>query len=264
VKSRAKTSTFSSAGRAMTQVGALPIQAGKGVLHGVTRAFGRGGGGGNHSSDDGSIIDVPEMALGQASKPIGAGGIGVDGDVFTGPGQSSGGQGNGHLTEPGIVKVTVLEAKDYNPHGDGLKPYVILKSGEKEHKTSHRSRSTSSECSWNEQCAFVVNSNQSKIHAWVHDYKTIGRDKLLGAGEIDIWRHLNPANGIYSSEVLLQLTEGQGLLKVRLDFSQSDFHHIPHGGSFQSLAEATSTKAMTSPSRFSLRGKRPGAGGDDS
>ena len=133
----------------------------------------------------------------------------------------------------------------------------------------------------NEQCAFVVNSNQSKIQVWVHDYKTIGRDKLLGTGEIDvslstslslsishavhqIWRHLNPGNGIYSTEVLLQLTEGQGLLKVRLDFSQSDYHHIPHGGSFQSLADATSTKAMTSPSRFSLRGKRPGAGGDDS
>ena len=151
VKSRAKTSTFSTAGRAMTQVGALPIQAGKGVLHGVTRAFGRGGGGGNHSSDDGSIIDVPEMTPGQASKPIGAGGIGVDGDVFTGPGQGisgAGGEGNGHLTEPAIVKVTVLEAKDYNPHGDGLRPYVILKSGEKEHKTSHRHKSMSSQCNW--------------------------------------------------------------------------------------------------------------------
>lgn len=148
VKSRAKTSTFSTAGRAMTQVGALPLQAGKGVFQGVTRVFGRGG---NHSSDDGSIIDVADMASGQASRPIGAGGIGVGENVFTGPGQGisgAGGQGNGLLSEPGIVKVTVLEAKDYNPSGDGLKPYVILKSGDKEHKTSHRPRSTSSECSW--------------------------------------------------------------------------------------------------------------------
>jgi hypothetical protein len=151
VKSRAKTSTFSTAGRAMTQVGTLPLQAGKGVFHGVTRAFGRGGNGGNHSSDDGSIIDIPEMAPGQASKPIGAGGVGVGEDVFTGPGQGisgAGGQGNGHLSEPGIVKITVLEAKDYNPSGDSLKPYVILKSGDKEHKTSHRPKSASSECSW--------------------------------------------------------------------------------------------------------------------
>lgn len=148
VKSRAKTSTFSTAGRAMTQVSALPLQAGKGVFHGVTRVFGRGG---NHSSDDGSIIDVPEMGTGQASQPVGANSIGAGENVFTTPGKGiygAGGHGNGHLTEPGIVKVTVIEAKDYNPGGDGLKPYVILKLGDKEHKTAHRPKSTSSECSW--------------------------------------------------------------------------------------------------------------------
>jgi hypothetical protein len=133
----------------------------------------------------------------------------------------------------------------------------------------------------NEQCSFVVNSSQSKIQAWVHDYKTIGRDKLLGAGEIDvglslpssdcvshlvlqIWRHLNPTNGINSSEVLLQLNEGQGLLKVRLDYSQEDYHHLPRGSSFQSLADAANPKAMSSPSRFSLRSRRPGHVSDDS
>jgi len=148
VKSRAKTSTFSTAGRAVTQVGTLPFQAGKGVLHGVTRAFGRGG---NHSSDDGSIIDVAEIGTAQASQPVGADGIGVGENVFNAPGQGisgAGGHGNGHLTEPGIVKVTVIEAKDYNPTGEGLKPYVILKLGDKEHKTSHRPKSTGSECSW--------------------------------------------------------------------------------------------------------------------
>lgn len=153
VKSRAKTSTFSTAGRAMTQVGSLPLQAGKGVFHGVTRVFGRGAGvhGGNHSSDDGSIVDVAEMTSGQASMPIGTDRIGVDESVFTGPGQGvsgAGGQGNGHISGPGVVKVKVIDAKDYNPNGDALKPYVILKSGDKEHKTSHRSRSTGGECSW--------------------------------------------------------------------------------------------------------------------
>lgn len=148
VKSRAKTSTFSTAGRAMTQVSALPFQAGKGVFHGVTRVFGRGGG---HSSDEGSIVDVPDMGSGQASQPIGASGMGVGEDVFTTPGQgttNAGGHGNGHVPEHGVVKVTVIEAKDYNPGGDSLKPYVILKVGDKEHKTSHRPKSASSECSW--------------------------------------------------------------------------------------------------------------------
>ena len=150
MKSRAKTSTFSTAGRAMTQVGALPFQAGKGVFHGVTRAFGRGGGGG-HSSDEGSIVDVGDMGSGQASQPMGASGMGVGEDVFSTPGKGvtgAGGHGNGHLSEPGTLKVTVLEAKDYNPGGDSLKPYVILKLGDKEHKTSHRPKSPSSECSW--------------------------------------------------------------------------------------------------------------------
>ena len=136
----------------MTQVGALPLQAGKGVFHGVThgvtRVFGRGG---HDSSEDGSIVDVAAMGSGQASQPIGANGIGVGESVFTGPGQGISGSGkhaDGHLTEPGIVKVTVIEAKDYNPGGDSLRPYVILKSGDKEHKTSHRPKSASSECSW--------------------------------------------------------------------------------------------------------------------
>jgi len=193
--------------------------------------------------------------------------MGVGESVFTGTGHGisgAGGGANGHPAEPGIVRVTVIEAKDYNPGGDSLKPYVVLKCGEKEHKTSHRPKSTGSECSWNEQCAFVVSSSQSKIQVWVHDYKTLGRDKLLGAGDIDIWRHLNVANGIHASEVLLQLHEGHGLLKVRLDYNQDEYQHLPRGSSFQSLVDTTNSKSMSSPSRFSLRGKRPGAGSDDS
>lgn len=132
----------------------------------------------------------------------------------------------------------------------------------------------------NEQCAFVINSSQAKINVWVHDHKTLGRGKLLGAGEIDvrmsllssdrvsfvirqIWRHLNPTNGVHSSDVLLQLNEGQGLLKVRLDYSQDEYRDLPRGASFHSLADALHSKAMISQSRFSIRGKRPGAGSDD-
>ena len=41
-KTRKNTSTFSTAGRAMTQIGHLPVGAGKGVFHGVTGVFKRG------------------------------------------------------------------------------------------------------------------------------------------------------------------------------------------------------------------------------
>ena len=143
VKSRAKTSTFSTPGRPLTQLDASPLQTRKSIFHGVTRVFGRGG---NHGSDNGSIIDVTEMGNDQASRQIGVGD-----DIFTAPGEGvsgAGGRGVGHLTEPRIVKVTVIEAKDYNPCGDSLRPYVILKLGDKEHKTSSRPKSASSECSW--------------------------------------------------------------------------------------------------------------------
>ena len=63
------------------------------------------------------------------------------------PGQGVSGSGK-HTTKPGIVRVTVIEAKDYNPGGDSRRPYVILKSGDEEHKTSHRPRLTGAECSW--------------------------------------------------------------------------------------------------------------------
>ena len=66
--------------------------------------------------------------------------MGVGEDVFSTPGKG--------ITGAGTLKVTVIEAKDYNPGGDSLKPYVILKLGDKEHKTSHRPKSSSSECSW--------------------------------------------------------------------------------------------------------------------
>lgn len=63
----------------------------------------------------------------------------------------------------------------------------------------------------NEQRAFVVDSGQSYINVWVHDYEIISRDKLLDAREVDIcksllssdhvshvvcqvWRHLNPGS----------------------------------------------------------------------
>ena len=52
---------------------------------------------------------------------------------------------------------------------------------------------------------------------------------------LQIWRHLNPANGINGTEVLLQLTEGQGSLKVGLDYNREDSHLLPRGSSFQSL-----------------------------
>ncbi len=32
----------------------------------------------------------------------------------------------------------------------------------------------------------MAGPSQPKLYAWVHDYKTLGKDKLLGTGEVDV------------------------------------------------------------------------------
>lgn len=41
-----------------------------------------------------------------------------------------------------------------------------------------------------ETFTFTAGPSQPKLYAWVHDYKTLGKDKLLGAGEIDVSSNL--------------------------------------------------------------------------
>lgn len=140
VKSRKNTSTFSTAGRAMTQIGHIPGAAGKGVIHGVTGVFRRVGGSGTDSdSDDERTAALKNLpAAGQASQAIGGvvGGAldpaaaafpGTNGSPYQGDGQ--------HLTEPGTLRVTVLDAKDLSMND--IKPYVTVRVGDKEQKTKH-------------------------------------------------------------------------------------------------------------------------------
>lgn len=34
--------------------------------------------------------------------------------------------------------------------------------------------------------AFAAGPSQPKLYAWVFDYKTLGKDKPLGSGEVDV------------------------------------------------------------------------------
>ena len=160
-KSRKNTSTFSGAGRAMTQVGSLPLGAGKGLVHGVGTAgktvigvFMRDHG---VSGSKTSLVNPPNdqphgtldsQSTTQISRPAdltsgASAGLPTSRIVPTSP--SSGGPRASD--DYGILKITVLAAKDLvgSSVGDPVKPYVVVKVGDKEQKTKHTAKTVAPE-----------------------------------------------------------------------------------------------------------------------
>lgn len=134
-KSRKNTSTFSTAGRAMTQIGGLPVTAGKGVLHGVTGVFKRG------DREQETTPEIP-TASGQASQPVGlSDNLDARGAAFP----TSNNTMDGAPSEPGTLRVTILDAKDLSSHDS--KPYATIRIGDKEFKTKHVGKTATPEWS---------------------------------------------------------------------------------------------------------------------
>lgn len=134
-KTRKQTSaTFSSAGRAMTHIGtnigAIPLSAGLGVFHGVTGVF-------KHKDHEEMIPEISSresphaVAVSDNHVPVAA--------AATSPSE------NGQSTpgEPGTLRVAVLDAKGLIPHD--IKPYTIVRVGDKEYKTKHTGKTDSPE-----------------------------------------------------------------------------------------------------------------------
>ncbi|KAH8835823.1 C2 domain-containing protein [Flagelloscypha sp. PMI_526] len=242
VRSRKNTSTFSTAGRALTTVGGLPVTGAKGIAHGIHGIF--------SSSSKDSVPDVPHvpssLPSGQASHPIGD----KHGLHATIPSTDS--DGTGPNIGPGTLKVTVIQGKDLL--GGDAKPYATLRIGDKEVKTKHIGKTNAPE--WNESFTFSTSSVTTKMFVWVHDHKTIGKDKLIGDGEVDIWRHIQP-NGVTNAEVLLELRDGNGLVKFNLEFSLDTLSRdSPEGkGSISSIGENKLNRAV-SGSQASLKASR--------
>jgi Ca2+-dependent lipid-binding protein len=152
VKSRKNTSTFSAAGRAMTQIGVLPVGAavgaGKGVLHEIGGIFGKKER--EKLKDDNGLQPVPNLPAGQASVPIGqpdglalaADAVGLGGASLISSSANANGS-SGNRTEPGSLRVTVLEAKDLSV--TDCKPYCSLRIGDKEQKTKHAGKTSAPE-----------------------------------------------------------------------------------------------------------------------
>jgi len=154
-KQRKATSVVGNAGRAMTQVGGLPVNAGKGLVSGVGAGVGfatsgvRGVFKRDHAKQDsagsqlGPSIDVtpadsttpvPVAAAGQVSAPVGVAGT-VGPSAFPTSGAPEG-QSPAFL-ESGTLRVSVRSAADLG-QDDDVKPYAVLKVGAREQKTKHQ------------------------------------------------------------------------------------------------------------------------------
>ncbi|KAH9948433.1 C2 domain-containing protein [Amylocystis lapponica] len=139
-KSRKNTFTFSSAGRAMTQIGHLPVGAGRGVIQGVTGVFKkdpakRTGIVTHERDDDQTSLSSLNLPGSQVSHPIIALGAGTAAEGAAFP--SLNGDGVMHVLsqEPGTLRVTIMEAKDLSTAESRLN--VVLCVGDKEDKTKH-------------------------------------------------------------------------------------------------------------------------------
>jgi Ca2+-dependent lipid-binding protein len=153
-KSRKNTSTFSTAGRAMTQLGGLPVGGAKGVASGVGKVFRKDHAKGALSVDSGDSVFSPpagqasipvEPSMSTSSNPASATSTL---SVVTAPTafpSASTASLDGSINEPGTLRVTIMSAKDISADGEAAKPYVTLRVGDKEHKTKHVARTMSPE-----------------------------------------------------------------------------------------------------------------------
>ena len=129
-----------------------------------------------------------------------------------------------------------------------------------------------------ESFTFVAGPLTPKAFVCVFDHKTLGKDKVLGEGELDvrsfghchdvlfieslnhrkIWRHIQH-DKTSAAEAFVELREGQGLLRLRLEFDAGidPTPSLPRGSSAASLDRSST---LGHPSRFSIRGKKVDAG----
>lgn len=144
-KTRKNTSTFSTAGRAMTQLGGLPLGAGKGVAHGVgsvgrhvTGVFKRAK---SIKEGDDSDVEPPPAQVSMPAGPNASPAAAVAAGTTIPPTQDLIPQ-----PETGVVRVVVIGAKDLSTAGEtSVKPYLVLRVGKEKFKTKHAGKTLTPE-----------------------------------------------------------------------------------------------------------------------
>jgi len=207
-------------------------------LHGVAGVFKRG-----EKEQEEEPLVPSDLPSGQSSQPVGL----SDHAQMAAATFPTTGNAPATVHEHGTLRVTVLGAKDIASHD--TKPYVALRLGDKEFKTKHTGKTDTPE--WNESFIFAASALTPKIFVWIHDHKTIGKDKELAEGDVDIWRHIKPETAS-AADVFVELKQG-GVLRLRLEF---DATSNPNS-SAASVHSGERNNSMISPSRFSIRSRRP-------
>lgn len=95
---------------------------------------------------------------------------------------------------------------------------------------------------WDDNLIFTAGPDTRTMSISVYDHRTFGKDKLLGEGTVEIWRHLTPTAGVAGADVTVELTEGHGLLQLRLEFESG-----------VTVNRSVNSFDYGSPSRFSIR-----------
>ncbi|KAG8983790.1 hypothetical protein FRB95_008982 [Tulasnella sp. JGI-2019a] len=263
-KSRKSTSTFGTAGRAMSSVASAPLGAGKGVLHGVG-AVGKVGKGlfsrPKPIEEDNEPVSEPpstQLSVPVAGRELPA--TSADASATLPVASSTAlavADEMGPPPEGGSIRVTVIGAKDVSMAGESsIKPYLVLRAGngKEEFKTKHAGKTQAPQ--WNETFAVPVTNETRVLLATIYDHKTLGKDKTLGEAEIDIWRHIRPngLNPLPAADVWVELRQGAGQLNLRLEFDRNGGASNGTARSVSStFSGATSARAgLSSPSRFSI------------
>jgi hypothetical protein len=283
MRSRKSTSTFSAAGRTMTAIGTAPISAGKGVIQGVATGvatvFKRGKDSDEVHGPVGSGAPAETNVPGtQISQPI------VDGELLEVPVVSSAANGYYVPAEPVALKVSVLDAKDLIG-GPDVKPYAVVRIGEREYKTKHTGKTVAPEwyvCSWLSRTFLIplLGTRPLSFMQSLHPpnclfpsltTRLLGRISRSGMlkltyvilypslpvcslSRFQIWQHIQPtSNG--PVDVSAEMTNGHGIIKLRLALGAAE--SLGRKPSVSS-PDHNGASTLTSPSKFSLRNRRLG------
>lgn len=235
------------------------MSAGKGVIHGVTGVFKRGE---NNQVDEIPPLPAPpglpstqaQQAIVVSDQPQGQPQVQPQVVAATFPSAET---APAVTHEPGTLKVTLIDGKDVCPQGQLGRPYAVIRVGDREHKSKHPATKTDKP-EWNETFLFPASATTPKMYVWIHDHKTIGKDKELSEGEVEIWRYIS-SETVSSQEVVVNLKPG-GLLRAILEFDPGSNPNGSNGSLYSGEHKDHRdhrSMSFSSPSRFSLRGRRP-------
>ncbi|TIA79421.1 hypothetical protein E3P98_03303 [Wallemia ichthyophaga] len=224
VKTRARTSTFSQAGRALTQVGGIGIGAGKGVAHGAGH-IGKGAisGAGFIGNNVGGVFGKAGQIFGFSKKPSSTGSEGFVDDEADAPREvMSDAQRDrpASKVDSGDLNVTVVRAWDLKGEGRELpKARPVLRMGR--YKIEGKALSKSSEPSFDE--AFLLHTKPEKptFSVEIVDKHLFG-DRQIGYNNIMIGQYIHPEKNETSAEFDIELLGGNGYVTVRLQWSPNE------------------------------------------